>query len=113
MNLFFSISGRINRTRYLLGLVVLILLVAILSKIVETPAFGKNTLVTASSIFYALVLFWIMLSLVFKRLHDLGKPGWLIFIPFVNIWWKIMMIFAEGQTGLNKYDDHTDNNTKN
>lgn len=41
-----------------------------------------------------------------KRFHDLNMSGWLsplIFVPFVNLFFGILLIFVAGTDGANKY----------
>ncbi len=41
-----------------------------------------------------------------RRLHDIGKSGWMmlvIFIPFVGGIWLLILFILEGQAGTNEY----------
>ena len=46
------------------------------------------------------------LSLVVRRLHDVGKSGWfylIILIPFIGIIWLLILYCTEGQNQDNKW----------
>jgi uncharacterized membrane protein YhaH (DUF805 family) len=46
------------------------------------------------------------LSVVVRRLHDLGKSGWfylIIFIPIVGVIWMLVLLVSDGNKGDNKY----------
>ncbi len=92
---YFEVSGRSRRKEYWRYN----LLVAIISIIAEIVA---NT----SNLF--LILIWTLLTLAtiipsitvrIRRLHDVGKSGWFMFIP---IYGEILLFFNSEQ-GLNQY----------
>ena len=46
------------------------------------------------------------LSVVVRRLHDVGKSGWfylIIFIPLVGFIWMLVLLVSDGNKGENKY----------
>jgi len=46
------------------------------------------------------------LSVVVRRLHDVGKSGWfylIILIPFVGAIWMLVLLVSNGDVGENKY----------
>jgi len=59
-------------------------------------------------IYFAFILFTLipMLSVIVRRLHDVGKSGWMFFIAFIpgigSIWMLVQMC-KDGQPGVNKY----------
>ena len=57
------------------------------SKIAERLLFIYNVLIAIPSI-----------ALSVRRAHDLGLPGWIIVVPFLNL-----SIFLPGSKGVNKY----------
>lgn len=57
-------------------------------------------------IIYGLAVFIPGLALVIRRLHDVGKSGWMIFIsliPIVGTIWFIVLMVKKGDVGENKY----------
>lgn len=55
---------------------------------------------------YALVVFIPGLAVAVRRLHDIGKSGWMILvalIPIVGAIWLIVLFVTEGVAGENEY----------
>lgn len=48
---------------------------------------------------YSLLMFLPGLAVAVRRVHDVGKSGWLLLIPFYNL----VLLFTEGDKGSNKY----------
>jgi uncharacterized membrane protein YhaH (DUF805 family) len=62
-----------------------------------------------------LFLYWVLLVLIIKRLHDLGRSGWNILLwliplagQFINLWNWFEFLFVKGTAGPNKFGDRTD-----
>ena len=94
--LLFSFSGRINRTRYWLCLLVFcacLLTAAVIAFVPESD--------------FAMILilppYWIYFAATVKRLHDLDRSGWwsiaLFFIP-VGV---VILGIIPGTPGMNRY----------
>lgn len=117
-NLLFSFQGRINRAKFWL------VHVAIL--VVETIVFfflGGSALMTAADYDQVMVVFsgppgivwsmlmvlvfWISLAIGVKRWHDRNKTGWwmlILFVPVVGgLWFLIECGFLRGTIGPNNY----------
>ena len=105
-------EGRIGRMDYfirtilwgLLGLVIYGIPVAIFN-----IACSPDTAATLDAIWY-LVFFVFSLPgsvmLGIRRLHDLDKSGWwylLLFVPLVNFFFALYMLFCKGTYGNNQY----------
>lgn len=55
---------------------------------------------------YALAVFIPGLAAAVRRLHDLGKSGWFIFIaliPIIGSIWLLVLLCSDGQQGENQY----------
>lgn len=55
---------------------------------------------------YVLVIFLPGLAVVVRRLHDVGKSGWFIFIsliPIVGAIWLLVLLFTDSISGPNKW----------
>lgn len=89
----FSISGRINRTNFILTILIFYISVLLLSYI------GNNVI----KIISFLLLLWIKIAQGFKREHDLGFNGFFQFIPARFIWLMIL----KGENKINKYGKPT------
>lgn len=72
--LFFSFNGRLRRSHFWIGWAILLILAVVFSFVPKV------------SFFVGLVLLVGHLSIGFKRFHDMGKPGWLVVIPWA-IWY--------------------------
>lgn len=70
-NLFFSADGRIGRQDFWVGFLILLGANVVLNMI---PLIGQ---------ILSLVLCWCWICLYSKRLHDMGKSGWLVAVPLV------------------------------
>lgn len=66
----------------------------------------KNNFINVIQIILLLLLFIFIFSVFVRRLHDLGKSGWLtllIFIPVVNAILGIILLFKPGNREANQY----------
>lgn len=66
----------------------------------------NNTFIDLVKIAVLLLLFLFMFSVIVRRLHDLGKSGWLsllVFVPLANVIMGIILIFKPGNRESNKY----------
>lgn len=70
VKLFFSFNGRIRRSHYWIGWAIVFVASLVLALIPFLNVLG-------------LLLYWPHLAIGVKRLHDMGKTGWLIAIPYV------------------------------
>jgi len=100
---FFSYRGRINRATFWKSTLIAAILFMILSTTVawlyDASSVDSYNLKAAfgSVIFIGMLILWSFPCV--KRLHDLGKPGWmylLMFIPFVNIYMLYLLGFEVG-----------------
>ncbi|GGF34925.1 DUF805 domain-containing protein [Echinicola rosea] len=57
---------------------------------------------------YALAVFIPGLAVTVRRLHDIGKSGWMyliILIPLVGAVWLLVLLVSEGGHGANQYGE--------
>lgn len=122
----FSSKGRINRSRFFLNWLVLLLFLILgwaIITVILTLFTVISTLLTASlpsslinwNDFYSpafigwfILLVALQVTNMIKRLHDLGLTDlWaiLFFIPYINIVFFLYLLFATGIKGSNKYGD--------
>ena len=118
MDLFFSFNGRINRAKWWLGslavMVALIVLLVVLGFLVgggmtvgpDGQIQGGGAGMVVMIIVYLAAL-WPSLALQIKRWHDRDKSGWWVLIALVPIigglWALIECGFLEGTKGPNKF----------
>lgn len=58
---------------------------------------------------YCLVVFLPSLAVSVRRLHDVGKSGWMLlvsFIPLVGAIWLIVLAVTDSQPGSNKWGEN-------
>lgn len=55
---------------------------------------------------YSLILFIPGLAVLVRRLHDVGKSGWMFFIvliPLIGAIWIFVLLVSDSKSGENKY----------
>lgn len=123
VSLLFSPSGRVNRAKFWLGIIIQLVLVGVVMGVVFSSMGGVPTegaenvdanalehmstgVLVVSGLLY-IVLFWIGICLGIKRYHDRGKSGWWILIMLVpvigGLWYFIETGFLKGTVGPNAY----------
>jgi uncharacterized membrane protein YhaH (DUF805 family) len=95
--LFFSFEGRIHRTHFWIGWLILLGVSVVANWL---PVIGGLIL---------LGLIWPNLAISVKRLHDMGKTGWLIAIPWASavifcMVGIVMVVIAAVASGAGDYD---------
>ena len=96
---YFSYTGRLNRLRYFLRILVVMILASIL-----------GTLLVQVSEYLAYIVSFIAsisaIMLGIRRCHDLDRSGWfylLMFIPIIDFFVALYLLFAAGTPGPNQY----------
>ena len=110
--LFFRTSGRVSRTAYFLG--------GLLVAIVQAFPLYRFTLVAEGSaeseiwsilfLVAFLASLWSNIALAVKRLHDLDKPGMaaiMLFVPVVSFVALFVLCLFPGSQGPNRYGQRT------
>ena len=104
----FSFNGRITRTEYAVSYATIALWALVGCRITDVWATFTTFVVDASAgdatavaIWKAAVvpLVWFLLAQGAKRLHDVGRSGWWILVPFVCL----LLFFPRGSQATNKY----------
>jgi uncharacterized membrane protein YhaH (DUF805 family) len=118
INLLFSFQGRINRAKFWLvhvGIVVVEAIVlslmggtaAIISGDYEQVMIVSGGVTGAVWSIVGVLAFWISLAAGVKRWHDRNKSGWwmlIILVPVIgSLWYLIECGFPKGTTGPNTY----------
>lgn len=119
MDLLFSFNGRINRAKWWLGSIAIMVALMILYTILIFAVGGSMTvnpdgtvsggggMMGILSIVIYLAALWPLLALQVKRWHDRDKSGWWVLInlvPFIGgIWALVECGFLEGTKGPNKF----------
>ncbi|MBD3288167.1 DUF805 domain-containing protein, partial [candidate division KSB1 bacterium] len=100
-------SGRATRQEYwmfvlfnMIFAVVAIILDNVLGTAIEDLGYG---------LFYILYFFAVIIpswAVAVRRLHDVGKSGWMIFIsliPIIGIIWLFVLLVTDSEPGENQY----------
>ncbi len=100
-------QGRARRKEYwMFGLFNLIfIIVAVVLDNILGITIG-NSGIGPIYLFYSLMLFIPGLSVLVRRLHDVGKSGWMVFISFIPIVgaiWLFVLLVTDSQSGENQY----------
>jgi len=105
----FSIRGRISRRQYVMASLVIVLIsyafafaIGFASGVSGGDVKNAGLLGMTVGIVGSIV----QAFLAVRRLHDLGKPGWhvwLFFVPFYNIYLALVLCLTPGSTSGNDY----------
>ena len=106
-NNYVNFSGRARRSEYWYFILCYYIIV-ILAVVIDNALGLANDLTGYGFITLAVTLGHILpsLSLVVRRLHDVGKSGWfylIAFIPIIGGIWLFVLFCTEGTRGENKY----------
>ena len=107
-------KGRARRKEYwmfILFNIIFAFLAALIDNIVGTasPELGYGLFY----IVYGLAVFIPGLAVTVRRLHDVGKSGWMYFIiliPIIGIIWFIILMIKDSEPGSNKWGENPKRN---
>ncbi len=89
-------TGRSRRKEYwmfyLFSTIISVVLSIVDSSVLGLEGFGINTI-------YSLGVFIPTIAVGVRRMHDVGKSGWFLLIPFYNLY----LLCTNGEEGANKY----------
>jgi uncharacterized membrane protein YhaH (DUF805 family) len=107
----FSFKSRIGRLRYLARVSLFTLASyavfgALVAAAIGADADGSGAEIIAiyAALFVASIVFAVMFAT--QRLHDLNRSGWmslLLFVPLVNLFMGLYLLFTGGTEGQNEY----------
>ncbi|NHZ65580.1 DUF805 domain-containing protein [Massilia genomosp. 1] len=103
----FQKEGRIGRVRYLVyEMVITVLTVAAMSVLLSwlIPAYGPMLSMFAVAVWIPSTA--VTLVVTRRRLHDLGKSGWLgllHLVPVANLFFGLWMVFGRGDPDANQF----------
>ena len=86
----FSFDGRLRRSHFWIAWLILFAIGFVVGMVPVINMLG-------------IVLLWPHLAIGVKRLHDMGKPGWLIAIPYVGWIVVLVMMCIDGTRGPNRF----------
>jgi uncharacterized membrane protein YhaH (DUF805 family) len=103
-----TFSGRARRKEYWIFVLVTFLF-TIVALFIDGLLFGTTGQDTGYSLVYGLFTLAMLLpslSVLVRRLHDVGKSGWWIFIslvPFIGGIWLLVLLLSDSQPTENQY----------
>ncbi|MCH8167231.1 MAG: DUF805 domain-containing protein [Proteobacteria bacterium] len=80
---YYTFSGRARRSEYWWFILFVVAGNALLS-LIDAVIFGDDMLLGLSGLF-ALLTFLPQIAVLWRRLHDTGRPGWLNFLPSIPL----------------------------
>jgi len=109
--LFFNFEGRIDRTQFLIGNLILFaytILVPLFLAMVMVNLFGGMGNIATSLLIIAATIVSIVanFALIIKRLHDINLSGWwslVVLIPYIGIIAAIIIYFIPGTPIENRF----------
>jgi uncharacterized membrane protein YhaH (DUF805 family) len=100
----FTWEGRLDRPDFCAGMLGLLIFVTALMGIVWAGMYfhwnvDPSAFLPLGGLFFVVWLTGVLLelSLVIRRFHDLGKPGYhalLLLVPFLNIYFPVLLFFG-------------------
>lgn len=111
--------GRIGRINYFLGLVFFAVILYVFTFVLNyifsfgNASFGNSApyiilYISIFVVFYITLVIYVV-SLIIRRLHDMGMKGWwilvLFFVPIGNIIIALMLLAGPGQKEINQYGE--------
>ena len=106
-------NGRARRKEYWMFFLFNLIFTAIASLI--DIAAGTANIESGSGLFqgiYSLVVLIPSLAVGVRRLHDVGKSGWMLllaFIPFIGAIWLLVLFVTNGKEAANKWGENPKN----
>ena len=103
-------SGRARRKEY--WMFALFNIIFLIIAMIGDNVLGTTIGVLPYGVFYflyALAVFLPGLAVFVRRLHDVGKSGWMsliILIPLIGAIWILVLACADSQAGSNKWGDN-------
>ena len=100
-------NGRARRKEYWMFFL-FNMVFAVLASLIDSSA-GTANFVSGSGLFqniYSLVVFVPGLAVGVRRLHDIGKSGWMLllaFIPLIGAIWLLVLFATNSKEGTNKW----------
>lgn len=105
-------SGRARRTEYWM-FVLFNLIFAIVAAVLDTLiGLANESGIGMIYSLYSLAMFIPGLAVLVRRLHDVGKSGWMVLIgliPLIGGIWLLVLLFTDSQPGTNQYGPNPKN----
>ncbi len=107
---FADFNGRARRKEYWMFVLFNLIFAIVASMIDNILGFSfKGVPYGPLYIIYALAVLIPGIAVAVRRLHDIGKSGWMIliaFIPFIGVIWLLVLLVTDGKPGSNEYGEN-------
>jgi uncharacterized membrane protein YhaH (DUF805 family) len=107
-NHYADFNGRARRKAYGFFILVNIIINIVLS-VIDTIVFNNIIGIPLLSLLFGLAILVPSLAISVRRLHDIGKSGWLailLFIPIVSLVLFIILLAVDSVKGSNQYGEN-------
>ena len=105
--MFFRYDNRLNRKRYIMRALALVLAYFVFALILAVIGESiKSKMIPELILLLSIAIVIPSVMLMLRRLHDVDRPTWWIigaFIPYVNVAFSLFLLFAKGTIGPNQY----------
>ena len=107
LNQYADFSGRARRKEYWMFALVNAI-IAIIVMVIDNLLGMADETIGYGPLYglYTLAMFIPGLAVAVRRLHDIGKSGWMLliaFLPFIGAIWLIVLLVKDSNSGENKY----------
>jgi len=107
LNQYADFSGRARRKEYWMFTLVNAM-IAIIAMVIDNVLGMADETIGCGPLYglYTLAMFIPALAVAVRRLHDIGKSGWMLlisFLPFIGAIWLIVLLVKDSNSGENKY----------
>ena len=113
----FQVKGRLGRVRYFVyALTITLIVYAVFAAVTAFAAIAGQPATEPGGVMFSVLMvllavggvFTAVMSIIYgvRRLNDMNRSGWLIllmFVPLANFLLALVMLFAPGSKGENKY----------
>lgn len=99
-------SGRSQRAEYWYFFLFNFIISTVLGFIDRAIISGSEVNIGILGLIFSLIILIPGIAVTIRRLHDIGKSGWMIlisFIPIVGFIWLLILMVIDSNTGDNKY----------
>lgn len=107
LNQYADFSGRAGRKEYWM-FTLINAIIAIIAMVIDNVLGMADETIGYGPLYglYTLAMFIPALAVAVRRLHDIGKSGWMLliaFLPFIGAIWLIVLLVKDSNSGENKY----------
>jgi uncharacterized membrane protein YhaH (DUF805 family) len=102
----FSAQGRVCRYQFWVRWALPVFVTFLVLSLILNVALDSPLWATAALLIFELIILWPAIVIYVKRAHDRDRSGWfvlLFFVPILNFWPLIELLFVRGTVGANRF----------